>query len=87
MVMGAGALGSVCRWCNTDFRTRLWLIVRVQKHLRCVQGMHNYGMPTATAEAMASRAKEDHALAAAHRLEGQSIFHAALAPTRLAEPV
>ena len=40
------ALGSVCRWCMTDFRTRLRLIVHFRKCPACVDGMREYGMST-----------------------------------------
>ena len=38
------ALGSVCRWCMTDFRTRPHLIVHFRKCPASVDGMRMYGM-------------------------------------------
>ena len=46
------ALGSVCRWCMTDFRTRPRLIVHFRKCPACVDGMRMYGLSTLGPEEM-----------------------------------
>ena len=58
------ALGSVCRWCMTDFRTRPRLIVHFRKCPACVEGMQTYGMSTLGPEEMEELDIADRALAA-----------------------
>ena len=38
------AFGRLCRWCMTDFRTRLRLIVHLGKRTTCVEGLRFHGM-------------------------------------------
>ena len=68
------ALGSVCRWCMTDFRTRPRLIVHFRKCQACVVGMREYGMSTLGPEEMDELDAADRVLAASMKRQGRSFF-------------
>ena len=74
------ALGSVRRWCMTDFRTRPRLIVHFRKCPACVDGMRMYGMSTLGPEEMDELDVADRALAASMKRQGRSIVDAASEP-------
>ena len=74
------ALGSVCRWCMTDFRTRPRLIVHFRKCPACVEGMQAYGMSTLGPEEMQELDTADRALAASMKRQGRSFVDAASEP-------
>ena len=74
------ALGSVCRWCMTDFRTRPRLIVHFRKCPACVEGMQAYGMSTLGPEEMEELDTADRALAASMKRQGRSFVDAASEP-------
>ena len=74
------ALGSVCRWCMTDFRTRPRLIVHFRKCPACVVGMREYGMSTLGPEEMDELDAADRVLAASMKRQGRSFFDAASEP-------
>ena len=74
------ALGSVCRWCMTDFRTRPRLIVHFRKCPACVDGMRMYGMSTLGPEEMEELDIADRALAASMKRQGRSFVDAASEP-------
>ena len=74
------ALGSVCRWCMTDFRTRPRLIVHFRKCPACVVGMRMYGMSTLGPEEMEELGIADRALAASMKRQGRSFVDAASEP-------
>ena len=79
------ALGSVCRWCMTDFRTRPRLIVHFRKCPACVDGMRMYGMSTLEPDEMKELDIADRALAASMKRQGRSFVDAAGEPAHRTE--